>query len=176
MRKILLALFMIPFVLHAQSNGISEKTKNMELRKGYFNYWWDAAQGKIYMAIDKFESPFLYVNTLPAGLGSNEIGLDRGQIGGSRIVYFQRVGKKVLMTQPNYNYRAVTNDPREQKAVNESFAQSILFSFNVEAEEHTDERSSNNTVLVDLTPFLLRDAHGAADKIRKMKQGTYTLN
>ncbi len=176
MRKILLALFMIPFVLHAQSNGISEKTKNMELRKGYFNYWWDAAQGKIYMAIDKFESPFLYVNTLPAGLGSNEIGLDRGQIGGSRIVYFQRVGKKVLMTQPNYNYRAVTNDPREQKAVNESFAQSILFSFNIEAEEHTDERSSNNTVLVDLTPFLLRDAHGAADKIRKMKQGTYTLN
>jgi hypothetical protein len=86
------------------------------------------------------------------------------------------VGKKVLMTQPNYNYRAVTNDPREQKAVNESFAQSILFSFNVEAEENAGERSINNTVLIDLTPFLLRDAHGAADKIRKMKQGTYTLN
>ena len=169
MRKILLALFMFPFVLNAQSNSISEKTKNMEFHKGYFNYWWDATQGKIYLAIDKLEVPFLYVNTLPAGLGSNEIGLDRGQIGGSKIVSFQRVGKKILMTQPNYNFRAVTNDPREQKAVTESFAQSTIFSFTVEAEE-------GNAVLVDATPFLLRDAHGAADKIRKMKQGTYTLN
>ena len=126
---------MFPFVLNAQSNSISEKTKNMEFHKGYFNYWWDATQGKIYLAIDKLEVPFLYVNTLPAGLGSNEIGLDRGQIGGSKIVSFQRVGKKILMTQPNYNFRAVTNDPREQKAVTESFAQSTIFSFTVEAEE-----------------------------------------
>jgi hypothetical protein len=106
---------------------------------------------------------------LPAGLGSNDIGLDRGQIGDSRIVFFQRVGKKLLLTQPNTDYRAVTSDPREQKAVNESFAQSILFSFTIEAEEA-------NTLLVDATSFLLRDAHGAADRIRKMKQGTYTLN
>ena len=156
-------------VLFAQTNSIVEKTKTLEFHKGFFNYWWDASNGKIYMAIDKLETPFLYVNSLPAGLGSNDIGLDRGQIGGARIVYFQRVGKKVLMTQPNFDFRAVTNDPREQKAVNESFAQSILFSFNVEAE-------ADNTLLVDATSFLLRDAHGAADKIRKMKQGTYTLN
>ena len=169
MRKLLLAILLVPFVLQAQTNAITEKTKSLSFHKGYFNYWWDAANGKIYLAIDKLETPFLYVNSLPAGLGSNDIGLDRGQIGGSRIVYFQRVGKKVLMTQPNYNFRAVTNDPREQKAVNESFAQSILFSFNVEAE-------ADNIILVDATSFLLRDAHGVADKIRKMKQGTYTLN
>ncbi|MEN9697325.1 MAG: hypothetical protein RLZ56_746 [Bacteroidota bacterium] len=176
MRNLFLALLCLPIVLQAQSNSILEKTKNMEYHHGYFNYWWDASQGKIYMAIDQFESPFLYVNSLPAGLGSNDIGLDRGQIGGSRIVYFQRVGKKILMTQPNYNYRAVTNDKREQKAVNESFAQSILFSFNIEAEARKDSQSNQNTFLIDLTPFLLRDAHGAADKIRKMKQGSYTLN
>lgn len=169
MRKLLLALLFVPFAIQAQTNAITEKTKNLAYHQGYFNYWWDAVNGKIYIAIDKLEIPFLYVNSLPAGLGSNDIGLDRGQIGGSRIVYFQRIGKKVLMTQPNYNYRAVTNDPREQKAVNESFAQSILFSFNVEAE-------ADNTILVDATSFLLRDAHGVADKIRKMKQGTYTLN
>ncbi len=169
MRKLLATILLIPFLVQAQTNSITEKTKNLEYHKGYFNYWWDAANGKIYLAIDKLETPFLYVNSLPAGLGSNDIGLDRGQIGGSRIVYFQRVGKKVLMTQPNHNFRAVTNDPREQKAVNESFAQSILFSFNVEAE-------AENNILVDATSFLLRDAHGVADKIRKMKQGTYTLN
>ena len=167
--RIILMLLCFPFFLQAQTNSIAEKTKTMELHKGYFNYYWDAAQGKIFIAVDKLETPFLYVNSLPAGLGSNDIGLDRGQIGDSRIVYFQRVGKKLLLTQPNTDYRAVTSDPREQKAVNESFAQSILFSFTIEVEEA-------NTLLVDATPFLLRDAHGAADRIRKMKQGTYTLN
>ena len=167
--RIILILLCFPFLLQAQSNSIAEKTKTMELHKGYFNYYWDAAQGKIFIAVDKLETPFLYVNSLPAGLGSNDIGLDRGQIGDSRIVYFQRVGKKLLLTQPNTDFRAVTSDPREQKAVNESFAQSILFSFTIEAEEA-------NSILVDITPFLLRDAHGAADRIRKMKQGSYTLN
>jgi len=167
--KNLLLLLCFPFMLHAQSNSMMDKTKNMELRKGYFNYYWDAAQGKIFLVIDKWNTSFLYVNSLPAGLGSNDIGLDRGQIGDTRIVYFNRIGKKVLLTQPNLAYRAETNDPREQKAVNESFAQSILFSFNVEAEE-------GNSVLVDATPFFLRDAHNAADRIRKMKQGTYILN
>jgi len=167
--RIILMLLCFPMLLQAQSNPIADKTKSMEYRKGYFNYWWDANQGKIFIAIDKLNVPFLYVNSLPAGLGSNDIGLDRGQIGDKRIVYFQRVGKKVLLTQPNYDFRAITNDPREQKAVNESFAQSILFSFNVEAEE-------GNTILVDATSFFLRDAHGVADRIRKMRQGTYALN
>jgi hypothetical protein len=177
MRKIIAFLFFIPFLLNAQSNSIVEKTKSLAFHKGYFNYWWDASQGKIYLAIDKFETPFLYVNSLPAGLGSNDIGLDRGQIGASRIVYFQRVGKKILLTQPNYNFRAVTNDPREQKAVNESFAQSILFSFNIEAESiDSSDGTKHNIALVDATSFLLRDAHGVADKIKKMKQGTYLLN
>lgn len=177
MRKIIIGILLLPFVLQAQSNSFAEKTKNLEYRKGYFNYWWDASNGKMYLAIDKLNTPFLYVNSLPAGLGSNDIGLDRGQIGGSRIVYFQKVGKKILMTQPNYNFRAVTNDPREQKAVNESFAQSIIFSFNVEAETiDSTDGTKRSIVLIDATPFLLRDAHGVADKIRKMKQGTYTLN
>jgi hypothetical protein len=73
------------------------------------------------------------------------------------------------MVQPNYDYRALSSDSREQKAVNESFAQSILASFTVEAE-------ANNELLVDATSFFLRDAHNAADKIRKMRQGTYTLS
>ena len=149
--RIILCLLCFPIFLQAQNNVIAEKTKSMEMHRGYFTYYWDAAQGKIFILVDKLETPFLYVNSLPAGLGSNDIGLDRGQIGDSRIVFFQRIGKKVLLTQPNTDFRAITKDPREQKAVNESFAQSILFSFNIEAEEA-------NTLLIDLTPFLLRDA------------------
>ncbi len=174
--RIFLLLLLFPFTLHAQTATIAEKTKNMEYHSGYFNYWIDNNQGKIYIAIDKLNSPFLYVNSLPAGLGSNDIGLDRGQIGDSRIVSFNRVGKKILMVQPNFDFRAISNDPREQKAVNESFAQSILFSFPVEAEEINAADHGANTVLIDATPFLLRDAHGVVDRIKRLKQGTYTLN
>ncbi|NJN35140.1 MAG: DUF5117 domain-containing protein [Saprospiraceae bacterium] len=154
--------------LSAQSKFL-EKTKNWKANDGYFKYFWDAAQGKIWLLVDKFDQEFLYVNSLPAGLGSNDIGLDRGQLGQTRIVFFQKIGKKILLTQPNYDYRALTNDAKEQRAVRNSFAQSILWSFAVDEEEE-------GKALVDFTPFLLRDAHGVVDSIKNMKQGTYVLN
>ena len=171
----LLVLLAFPLLAFSQNGTITEKTKNMELRKGFYDYYWDNANGKIYLVIDKLNTPFLYVNSLPAGLGSNDIGLDRGQLGDSRIVYFNRVGKKIFLTQPNLDYRAVTDDTREQRAVDQSFAQSILFNFTIEAEESAGDRSMNK-VLVDATSFFLRDAHGVVDKIKRARQGTYALN
>ncbi len=168
--KNLLLLFLLSFSLTANSQSkIAEKTKNWKAYNGYINYWWDATNGKIYLLIDKFDQEFLYANSLPAGIGSNDIGLDRGQTGNSRIVFFQRIGKKVLLTQPNYDYRALSTDKNEVRAVRESFAQSILWSFTVDEEE-------DGKVLVDATPFFLRDAHGVVDRLKNMKQGTYTLN
>ena len=171
----LLVLLAFPLLAFSQNGTIIEKTKNMELRKGFYDYYWDNENGKIYLVIDKLNTPFLYVNSLPAGLGSNDIGLDRGQLGDSRIVYFNRVGKKIFLTQPNLDYRAVTDDTREQRAVDQSFAQSILFNFTIEAEESAGDRSMSK-VLVDATSFFLRDAHGVVDKIKRARQGTYTLN
>lgn len=165
----LFACFISLFSFAQTSSKIAEKTKNMQKMEGYFNFWWDASSGKIWLQIDKFDTEFLYVNSLPAGLGSNDIGLDRGLIGNSRIVYFNKVGKKVLMVQPNYEYRAVTENINEQRAVRQSFAQSILGSFVIDEEE-------SGKVLVDATSFFLRDAQGVADRIRMMKQGTYTFN
>ena len=175
MRKILVLLF-IPFFGFSQAGTIAEKTKNMELRKGFYDFYWDNSNGKIYLVVDKLNTPFLYVNSLPAGLGSNDIGLDRGQLGDSRIVYFNRVGKKIFLTQPNLDYRAVTNDKREQKAVEQSFAQSILFNFTIEAEEENATDRSMNKILIDATSFFLRDAHGVVDRIKRARQGTYTIN
>ena len=175
MRKILVLLF-IPFFGFSQAGTIAEKTKNMELKKGFYDFYWDNSNGKIYLVVDKLNTPFLYVNSLPAGLGSNDIGLDRGQLGDSRIVYFNRVGKKIFLTQPNLDYRAVTNDKREQKAVEQSFAQSILFNFTIEAEEENATDRSMNKILIDATSFFLRDAHGVVDRIKRARQGTYTIN
>lgn len=150
-------------------SSITEKTKSMKKMDGFFPFWYDAANGKIWLLVNKINSEFLYVNSLPAGLGSNDIGLDRGQLGDSRIVYFHKVGKKLLLIQPNYSYRASSADMQEQKAVAESFASSTLASFTIEAEE-------NGSYLVDMSAFLLRDAHGVADKIRSMRQGSYAFN
>lgn len=151
------------------ASKITDKTKNMKRYDGYFTFWWDAANGKIWMLVDKFDKEFLYVNSLPAGLGSNDIGLDRGQIGASRIVYFSRIGKKLLLVEPNYNYRASSSDPREQRAVRESFAQSAIGGFTIDEDE-------GDKVLVDATSFFVRDSHGIADRIRSMRQGSYVFN
>lgn len=156
--------------LQAQtSSRIQEKTKNMKLQDGYFPFWWDASNGKIWLLVNKTDKEFLYVNTLPAGLGSNDIGLDRGQIGDTRIVFFHSVGKKMMLVQPNYDYRATSNNGNEQRAVKESFAQSTIAAFSIEEEE-------NGNYLIDFTPFMLRDAHGVADKIRSMRQGSYSFS
>ncbi len=166
---LVLACFFM-FNADAQNNaGIIEKTKSMKKMDGFFPFWYDTNNGKIWLLVTQLNQEFLYVNSLPAGLGSNDIGLDRGQIGNTRIVYFHKVGKKLLLIQPNYDYRASSTDIQEQKAVAESFASSTIASFTIEAEE-------NGTYLIDMNPFLIRDAHGVADKIRSMRQGNYSFN
>ncbi len=155
---------------------IAQKTRGMQSMPGFFNAWWDARAGKIWLEISRFDSDFLYVVSLASGVGSNDIGLDRGQFGDlegdsnpGHLVRFERTGPKVLLVEQNLSYRAVTKDLVEQRAVAESFARSTLGGFKVEAEE-------NGRVLVDATPFLLQDAHGVADKLKKKEQGTYKVD
>lgn len=148
---------------------ISEKTAGFETFKGYFTYYWDDSEGKIWLEIDSFDSEFLYVNSLSAGIGSNDIGLDRNQLGDNRIVYFERRGPKVLMIQPNYSYRAITDNPQEQASVRDAFAQSVLWGFTIGAAE-------GERVLVDATDFLLRDAHGISERLRSSKEGDYSID
>ncbi len=148
---------------------ISKKTEGMTKKEGYFNYYWDEKSGKVWLEIDKLDQEFLYVNSLTAGIGSNDIGLDRGQLGGTQIVEFRRVGKKVLMVQPNYNYRAISNNPNEVEAVKQAFAESVLFGFTVGAEE-------NGKVLVDMTSFLIRDAHGVSGRLSRGREGNFRMD
>ncbi|MDZ7717314.1 MAG: zinc-dependent metalloprotease, partial [Balneolaceae bacterium] len=148
---------------------ISEKTSDMEKNEGFFDYWWDESEGKIWLEIDKLEQEFIYVNSLAAGIGSNDIGLDRSQLGDTRIVKFEKVGPKVLLVQPNYDYRATSNNPLEEKSINEAFAQSVLFGFEVAAEE-------DGRILIDITDFLMQDAHGVAERLSESDQGNYSVN
>lgn len=136
---------------------------------GFFPYWWDDTEGKVWLEINRFDSLFLYVNSLPAGVGSNDIGLDRGQIGDTRVVKFTRSGNKILLIQPNTAYRASSKSAPERKSVEEAFAQSVLWGFTAGAKEE-------GRYLVDFTPFLLQDIHDVAGALERANQGAYTAD
>lgn len=147
---------------------ITEKVTGMQKYPGFFPFYWDAKAGKIWLEIDKWSSEFLYVASLPAGLGSNDIGLDRGQLGANYIVRFERIGPRVLLVAPNYGFRASTTNPDELVAVKDAFAESTLWGFDIAAEE-------NNRVLVDATNFYLRDVHQVTGTLQRSQQGAFRL-
>jgi hypothetical protein len=126
---------------------------------GYMPLYWDDKTGSLLMEINRFDSEMLYSTGLTAGLGSNDIGLDRGQSGQGRVVKFQRIGPRVMMVQPNYTWRANSQNPDERRAVEDAFAKSILWGFTVVAE--TDGR-----VIVDATDFFLRDVVNVTPRLR----------
>src|SRR5438046_8094209 len=170
MKKLYLSLFLIinlmPFANAQKGSDFESKTKGLTKYPGYLNFYWNDKTGQVFLEINRFNDEFLYVSSLPAGVGSNDLGMDRGQIGDSRIVKFIRIGNKVLLVQPNYSYRAVSNNTDERKSVEEAFAQSVIWGF-------TAETQDDDKVLVDFTPFLLRDSHNLARKLGKSNQGSY---
>jgi len=153
----------------AATGAIAEKMAGAQKLTGYFNLYWDAKTGKLWLEVDKWGAEFLYQSSLPAGIGSNDIGLDRGQMGSTRIVRFERTGPKILLLQSNLDYRAVSNDADERAAVRDSFAESALWGFKVEAED-------GDRALVDATDFFLRDAHHIPEVLARTKQGSYKLD
>jgi hypothetical protein len=153
----------------AKTPTITDKVAGMQKYPGYFNFYWDAKAGKIWLEIDKWNSEFLYVESLPAGIGSNDIGLDRGQLGQSHIVRFERTGPRVLLIASNYAFRANSNDADERRAVKDAFAESTLWGFEVAAEE-------GGRALVDATTFYLRDAHQIPNTLQRMQQGNFRLD
>jgi Met-zincin/Domain of unknown function (DUF5117) len=148
---------------------ISQKIKGLERKDGLFPLDWDAKNGKMYLEIPETEKDFLLLDQLPYGLGSNDVGLDRGQLGQGRVVHFMRSGNKVLLIAQNLRYRSSAADPAERIAVKESFAESVMWGFKIEAEE-------NGRLLVDATDFFLRDAHGVAERMQAAQQGNYKLD
>lgn len=158
-----------PAAAPAQPAGIEGKVAGFQKFQGYFEFYYDEKQDKIFLLIDKLNTEFLYVESLTAAIGSNDLGVDRNQLGSERVVKFVKVGPKVLMIQPNYSYRAISDNAAEKKAVEDSFAQSVLWGFTVTAEE-------GGRVLVDASDFFFQDAHDVIGTLRSSQQGTYALD
>jgi hypothetical protein len=176
MRRSLLTLFIALLAFAPASaqeksgpKSFSTLTRGLQKLDGFVPIYWDSEQGKLLLEISRFQQEFLYQVSLPTGVGSNPLGLDRGQLGDTHVVHFERTGPKVLLVESNERYRAITNDASERRAVEESFARSVLWGFKVEAVE-------GGRVLVDATEFFMRDAHGVADRLRESNQGQYRLD
>lgn len=148
---------------------IAEKVARLKALPGFLPLYWDDQAGRMWLEIARFDTDLLYLDSLPAGLGSNDIGLDRGQLGRERVVRFVRNGPRVLLVEQNLAFRAEHGTAAEKHAVQDSFAQSVVAGFDVAAEE-------GGRVLVDATAFFLRDAHNVAGILKDTKQGAFTLD
>lgn len=144
-------------------------TSGMQKQEGYFNFYYDEEMGRMFLEVNQVGQEFLYVNSLAAGIGSNDIGLDRGQLGNERIVKFEKHGNKLLLIQPNYDYRAISDNQDEVKSVAEAFATSVIGGFEIKSR-------NNSTYLIDITDFLLRDSHDVSGRLRGSSQGNFSVD
>ena len=159
----------LPSVLAQQLPSIAEKTAGTTKIEGFFNLYWDDAAGTMYWEIDKLDTEFLYQISMASGLGSNPVGIDRGQLRGTYLLKARKIGPRILLWEPNYRYRAFSDNPDEVRSVRDAFAPSVHWGFEVVAQ-------TGNSVLVDATDFFLRDARGAARQIEDRGQGRFELD
>jgi hypothetical protein len=151
--------------------SIEVKTSGMHHMPGFLPLHWDDQNGRLYLEVPHLNVDMLYFDSLPYGTGSNDLGLDRGQVTAAKLVRFERFGPKILLVRPNEHFRSTAQDPAEQLAVRQSFPESVLGSFTIAAENTAPGAAA---VLVDATDFFLRDVHGVSEALGK--QGVYKLD
>lgn len=177
--KRLIYLFFLPaFVVLYGNIALADDSKDVTISQvkgedgllpGYVDVWFDEDSGKTWFIVDKLLGEFIYQTSLSHGLGSNDIGLDRGQLGDTRLVEFQRAGNKIMLVQKNTAYRALTDNLSEAKAIKDSFADAILWQFPL-----ADQ--NDNQWLLEASDFLLRDTHDVVDRLKATKQGGFKFD
>ena len=168
MKKLIIAFLFLSFSTQGFAQFFKD-SKTVTKHEGYVTFYYDESTDKIFLQIENFEQEFLYVNSLSEGIGSNDIGLDRGQLGNTRIVKFMKAGNKLLLIQPNQDYRAITDNLEEKKSVEQAFAKSVIHGFVI-------KETNQGKYLVDATSFFMRDAHGVQGRLSVRKQGSYSLD
>jgi len=168
---LVLSVALLPGAAAAQAPipSIEERTSGMTRMNGLFDLYWQESTGSLFWEIADLDREFLYQISMGSGLGSNPVGIDRGQLSGTSVLRPMRVGPRVLLMEPNYRFVANSDNPTEVAAVRDAFATSVHWGFDVAAE-------SDGRVLVDATAFFLRDARGVVETLAGSGQGRYTLD
>lgn len=162
-------LFLFLIVSFTGYSQFFRENSSVKKYNGYFNFYYDESQDKIFLEVDKLDTEFLYVHALSEGVGSNDIGLDRGQLGGGKVVKFKKAGNKLLLIQPNQKFRAITDNQEEKESIKEAFAKSVLFGFTIKEEK-------KGKYLIDFTNFLMQDKHNVTGRLSSMNQGSYRVD
>jgi len=150
-------------------SDLASRLGDYQALHGFLDMYWDEEAGRLLFGVKDFGQPFVYQSALSHGVGSNDLGLDRGQLGRTRLVEFRRSGPKILLLQRNLNYRAEGAGVAERQAVQESFASSVIWGFKSLGE-------INGAVYVDATDFVLRDAHAIGATLKARQEGEYTVD
>lgn len=162
--------------LQDKTPTIAEKVAGMARRDGFLTTYLDAPGARVFLRLPpptgdrRVCAEAIYVEGLRTGLGSNDVGLDRGQLGETYFVEVRRLGDRVLIEAPNLRYRAQSAFPDERRTVRESFATSVLWAGKVAGLD------PDGACVVDLTPLVVRDAHDVAGTLRAAQQGAYRLD
>jgi hypothetical protein len=151
---------------------VASAIRGSEHFSGFLDVYRDAGKGRILLGIHAFDAPFLLVSSLPWAVGSNDIGLDRGQSSDSHLVEFRRVGTRVLLVEDNTKFRAVSSNPDEALSVRQAFAESVLWSGDVLGER----KGADAEIVVDISSLLTSDRHGIARRLADAKQGKYEID
>ncbi len=167
--KVLFSMFLFLSISVGATAQILDKKDDLKKYEGFFDFYYSEKEDKIYLEVDKIEVEFLYVRFLSSGIGSNDVGLDRGQLGNEALVKFQKAGNKLLLVQPNMKFRAETDNLLEKKSVEEAFAKSVLYGFEIKEEK-------NGNYIIDFTPFLMEDAHGVSSRLQSGNHGSFSIN
>lgn len=168
--RYLAALLLTTMTAMAQRNAAPTRPAvPLERHEGYLPFFWDASRGRILFEITKLNEDILYFAGTAKGIGSVELGVDRGASSASTVIYFERVGPRVNVVQRNLKFRALQGNAALKQGMEESFASSVLAALPIESEE-------DGKLTVDATPFLMRDAINIEALLRRQNQGAYKLD
>jgi len=169
---LILSLAWVPAVdADADVPTVASFTESLQQHQGFYTFYHDQHNGKIYLQVPVDGDAFIFQTSLPWGLGSNDIGLDRGQLGQTQLASFHVEGDKALLLAHNTGFRASSRNQAERDSVNEAFADSALYGFNVVA-----RADDGNSVLIDYTPYLLSDVHGVSQRLKSTNQGSFSVD
>lgn len=142
---------------------------------GFVDVYRDTKNGRVIIGVHELDTPFLLTTSLPGGIGSNDIGLDRGQLGKQYIARFRQVGGRVLLIADNTRFVANSPDAAERQSATDAFTNAVLWAGPViprpAGSTHPDG------LLVDIAPYLSGDRHGIANALAGSDgKGNYRLD
>lgn len=152
----------------APQRSVAQQAAGLERHDGFIPFYFDERGGRLLFEVGRIDQDFLYTYYLATGLGSNDIGLDRGSTGGQAVVRFQRFGPRLFLVRRNLSFRA-SRDTIEARTVEESFASSVLASFPILADD-------SGKVLIDVTEFVLQDVINVRGRLLGTQQGSFRLD